>query len=138
MELLIVLTVYPLLNQLELFNAETGVVEYWKLGQDLDVRKYKQGQKLVRDEKGFIVNISKVRIYDNSGETFDRYTAVYMEYPERHSKLYAARAMSENPFHPQGFGQYCTAMPGRHLGRRVEFHELPIDCQKLIIQDLEG
>lgn len=85
-----------------------------------------------------VIDLSKVRIYDNQGESFDQYTAVYMDLPESREGCYAARAMSVNPFHPQGFGQYCTAMPGKHLGRRIRFDQLPVKCQKLIIQDLEG
>jgi hypothetical protein len=76
-----------------------------------------------------------VRIYDNGGRTFDRYTAVYMAEPEGRG-LYGARGMSENPTHPQGFGQYCTAMPGRHLGRRIPFSALPEPCRELVRRDM--
>ena len=76
-----------------------------------------------------------IRIYDNGGETFDRYTVIYMDTPEGRG-LYGARGMSERPFHPQGFGMYCTAAPGRHLGRRIAFEALPQDCQRLVISDL--
>ena len=78
-----------------------------------------------------------IRIYDNGGKTLDRYTAVYMGWPEGRG-LYAARGMSEHPCHPQGFGQFCSAMPGRHLGKRITFAELPTDCQRLIQSDLDG
>lgn len=77
----------------------------------------------------------KVRLYDNGGKSADRYTAVYMFEPER-SGLYAARGMNAHPFHPQGIGMSCAAMPGRHLGRRVAFTSLPVDCQKLVRQDV--
>lgn len=80
--------------------------------------------------------MNHVKIYDNGGKSFDRYTAVYMQFPEGRG-LYAARGMSERPYHPQGFGQYCTAMPGRHLGRRIAFDALPPDCQRLVLSDLE-
>lgn len=80
--------------------------------------------------------MKNVRAYDNGGRSFDRYTVVYMDQPER-AGLYAARGMSEHPFHPQGFGQYCTAMPGRHLGKRITLDQLPPDCQRLVKQDLE-
>lgn len=79
-----------------------------------------------------------IRIYDNGGKTFDRYTVVYMDYPERQHNTFAAVGMNSEPFHPQGFGQHCTAMPGRHLGKRISFEELPKDCQKLVLQDLKG
>lgn len=78
----------------------------------------------------------KIRIYDNGGETIDRYTVVYMDEPERSHGNFAARAMSEDPFHPLGFGQWCSATPGPHLGRRIKFEDLPTDCQKLVLQDV--
>lgn len=81
--------------------------------------------------------MKNVRFYDNGGKTADRYTAVYMGYPERQPGVYAARGMSENPFHPQGFGQFTSAMPGRHLGKRIKFSQLPKDCQALVTQDLK-
>lgn len=81
--------------------------------------------------------LKNVRIYDNGGKTIDRYTAVYMNQPENRPNTYAAVGMSAKPFHPQGFGMHCTAMPGRHLGKRIKFEQLPADCQKLILQDLE-
>jgi len=79
--------------------------------------------------------LKHVRLYDNGGTTVDRYTAVYMDEPEYKPGVYAARGMSARPFHPQGVGLYCTAMPGRHLGKRIRFDELPEDCQRLVLQD---
>jgi len=79
---------------------------------------------------------ANIRIYDNSGKTFDRYTVIYMDEPERAPDTFAAVGMSEHPFHPQGFGQHCTAVPGRHIGRRITFEELPTDCQRLVLRDL--
>jgi len=80
-------------------------------------------------------NKDVVRIYDNGGKTFDRFTAVFMKDEER-GGLYGAVGMSEHPFHPQGYGMHCSAVPGQHLGRRIRFQELPEDCQKLIAQDI--
>lgn len=80
--------------------------------------------------------MENIRIYDNGGRTYDRYTVVYMKEPETRPGTFAARGMSEHPFHPQGFGQYCAAMPGRHLGKRIAFDQLPTDCQRLVQQDL--
>ena len=77
---------------------------------------------------------SPVRIYDNGGATFDRFTAVYLDQPER-GGLYAARGMSENPFHPQGFGQMTAASDGPHLGKRVRLADLPEPVQRLIYHD---
>lgn len=73
-----------------------------------------------------------VRIYDNGGKTVDRYTAVYLDQPERQPGVFACVAMSANPFHPQGFGQHSTAVLGRHLGRVISRAELPQDCRLLL------
>ena len=42
----------------------------------------------------------KVLVFDNNGETFDRYTILNKQTGD----LYGA---SSDPYHPQGFGQYC-------------------------------
>ena len=83
-----------------------------------------------------IIKGQPIRCYDNGGKTFDRYTVVYMAEPERGHNTFAAVGMSADPFWPQGFGQHCTAMPGKHLGRRILFSALPDDCQKLVTRDL--
>jgi hypothetical protein len=79
--------------------------------------------------------MQNIRIYDNGGETFDRYTVVYLNEPEGRG-LFAARGMSESPSHPQGFGQCCSAMPGEHLGQSIAFDDLPIECRRLVLSDL--
>lgn len=86
--------------------------------------------------KDLIINGQKIQCYDNGGKTLDRYTVVYMDQPERQAGVFAARAMSEHPFHPQGFGQFTSARPGRHLGKRIKYVMLPLDCQKVVAQDL--
>ena len=47
-----------------------------------------------------------LEIRDNGGETADRYTVIYTTKSGRYND---AVGMSEHPFHPQGFGQHCTA-----------------------------
>ena len=80
--------------------------------------------------------LKSIKIYDNQGETFDQYTAIFTKLPEYGENMFSAVGMSECPFSPQGFGQHCTAKPGKHLGKRINFEQLPIDCQKLILQDV--
>jgi hypothetical protein len=81
-----------------------------------------------------------VRIYDNGGETYDRYTAVYTgKYKGRNGCEYVG--MSGQPFHPQGFGihgwnETAIDYPSyKHLGRKIKFKDLPEDCQTLVIRD---
>ncbi len=85
------------------------------------------------DDNWIEQRLRPVRLYDNGGKTFDRYTVIYMDEPERCGG-YAARGMSQNPFH--GFGQCCTAYPGAHLGRRIDFDALPEPCKQVVLQDL--
>jgi len=77
-----------------------------------------------------------IRCYDDGGKSIDRFTVIYMDFPENRPNCFAAVGMNSEPFHPQGFGQHCTAMPGKHLGKRIPFAQLPPDCQKLVCQDL--
>jgi hypothetical protein len=44
--------------------------------------------------------------------------------------------MSTNPFDPQGFCQHGTAVPGKHLGKKIKFKDLPKDCQSVVEDDL--
>ncbi len=75
-----------------------------------------------------------LRCYDDGGKTCARYTIIpprwARQYRERNvPQHWAAIGSSELPFHPQGFGQHVSAMPGPHLGRRVVWSDLPPDVQ---------
>jgi hypothetical protein len=78
---------------------------------------------------------AKIRCYDNGGKTSDRYTVVFMDQPERAHNTFSALGMNSQPFH--GIGMHCSAMPGKHLGRRVLLQDLPTDCQKAVKQALQ-
>jgi len=72
----------------------------------------------------------KVKVYDNRGATCDRYTVILNAQSD-----YVG--MSSKPFDPQGFGQHGEGcLPGKHLGKRIKFEELPEDCKKLVRRDL--
>jgi len=84
-------------------------------------------------------NNKEIFIFDNNGETFDRYTIILKE----DASIYGS---SENPFHPQGFGQYCgethkdvneyindAQKDPTWLGKEItDINELPINVQKYI------
>jgi hypothetical protein len=44
--------------------------------------------------------MKNIIVFDNGGETFDRYTIINKKDGEMIGS-------SDSPFHPQGFGQYC-------------------------------
>lgn len=80
-----------------------------------------------------------LRVYDNGGKTFDRYTILPPrwageDYRERVRGSWVAIGASESPFHPQGFGQHTSAMPGPHLGKRIKWADLPADVQSFARQ----
>ena len=72
-------------------------------------------------------------IYDNGGETYDRFTVYY---DQKDNDLYVGRGMSRYPFKPQGFGQWISGLLGPHNGKRIELKDLPPDCQRLVDSDL--
>lgn len=76
-----------------------------------------------------------LRIYDNGGRTLDRYTIL----PPRWATAYRYNG-PENWGAPWGWACICssasghfsgheTATPGRHLGRRIHWQDLPADVQ---------
>ncbi len=89
-----------------------------------------------------------VRVYDNEGETIDRYTVVFTGNYAGHPRgSHNILAMSGAPFHPQGFCQHAEGTDtsvgrwppaiGRrnHLGRRIRFEDLPEDCRLAVMRD---
>lgn len=80
-----------------------------------------------------------VRAYDNGGETADRYTII-IEDPESLDQSWLGS--SEDPFHPQGFGQHVgdggQNQEGPHLGKRIKFSELPAKVQQFVRQDTKA
>jgi hypothetical protein len=90
--------------------------------------------RLPRHEK---VNDHPIICYDNGGRSFDRYTTMFLHITGWRHGEFCYLAMSERPFHPQGFGQHGYGCVGRHLGKRIPFSTLPPDCQKAVLQDLK-
>lgn len=76
-----------------------------------------------------------VRVYDNGGETADRYTFCIVDSETGDTQWFGA---SEDPFSPQGFGQYVgdggQVSEGEHLGKKIKIAELPDAVQKYITQ----
>ena len=77
-------------------------------------------------------------IWDNEGETYDRYSIVLNDYYDRAETMRECLGLSHNPTHPCGFSQFSGAMEGEHLGKKKEWNELPGNIQKHIINRLQG
>ena len=75
----------------------------------------------------------RVRVYDNGGESFDRYTVIIGT---------AVYGMSSNPTSPQGFNQYCSEANQicfENVGARVrDLKTLPYPVLLAIQERLEG
>ncbi len=100
--------------------------------------------------------MKNLAVFDYGGEILDRYTVIFLDSPVSDDPYYSDRysylGMSTRPFHPQGFGQYgeieipLNALrqlrrgKGQrlfsHLGKLINFNDLPEDCQKLVNADL--
>lgn len=85
-------------------------------------------------------------IYDNGGQTFDRYTVYYKptETAEFRDMRIAYRAMSEDPCSAQGFGIYGDDPAYQVAGYRsrvyrhsAKWSSLPEAVQALVRRDLE-
>jgi hypothetical protein len=85
-------------------------------------------------------------ITDSGIKWFERYSVYYKPFrclcPHEHngSLVFPYVGMSENPFHPQGFGQhgeldYRYTVWGTN-DKVIELEDLPIKCQELVNQDL--
>ena len=94
-----------------------------------------------------------VRCYDGGEELYDRYTVVYSgRWPCKGRRFFVYVGMSKHPYHPQGFCQHGDSdrpidvnkagwapAIGRknHLGVRIAFSDLPLDCQEIVIRDYQ-
>ncbi|RLD84447.1 MAG: hypothetical protein DRJ10_01225 [Bacteroidetes bacterium] len=70
-------------------------------------------------------------IYDNKGETCDRYSIVFKE---KEGDYNIHLGLSNEPTHPQGFSQWSQCVDGDHLGTKIDFSELPINIQEHILK----
>jgi hypothetical protein len=90
-----------------------------------------------------------VRIYDNGGimapnGSLDRYTISFTRKSELRHFFYIAA--SENPYHPQGFGQHMSnrnfpidrpngTKITKFLGKKIQFKDLPKDVKRMVKDD---
>ena len=79
----------------------------------------------------------KLAIYDNGGETLDRYTIVNLSTKERDifgSRFYTYEAIAASKL---GLGVYLHihCQRGKHLGKKIEFRELSEGLQLLLASE---
>jgi hypothetical protein len=81
-----------------------------------------------------------IAIYDGGEKFADRYT-VYLDTKrfDRRFKVdfYDCIAMDDIPQHPQGFCQHSSGQLGKHNGKKITLEQLPLQCQKIIHEEIE-
>ncbi len=137
-----------------------------KLGFELPIKAWKANPIIQGstnpDDFCMVEPINKLTVFDNDGETFDRYTIL-------DNKTGEMIGASEHPFSPLGFGQHCGNVADNywnvahgyswrrnidkrllnkriqfavnyfladcsHVGRKIEFDQLPADVQQFAKQ----
>lgn len=76
-----------------------------------------------------------IRIYDNGGETYDRYTVLFTK------KRISGHFMCLSASHDLSVGCHFDTMDildypsSSHLGNRINFEDLPKKVQQLVVED---
>lgn len=111
-------------------KSRNGKVSYKGKYYPLQVKEGACSAHIVVESK----NSEIYRLYDNGGKTMDRYTCVFMQHKERDGS-FEALGFNREPFH--GIGMYCSAIPGRHLGKRITIDDLPPQGKLFVEQELK-
>ncbi len=78
-----------------------------------------------------------LRVYDNGGETMDRYTVLRLDWPyndDPNDKIVQCLGMGTDP---RGYCNHGGAMDGDHLGQLIEWNSLPKPCKEAAKHFLE-
>jgi len=79
-------------------------------------------------------------IWDNDGETIDRYTIV-TDLKEGTSfngdTVCLGLSFSPNANSPQGVSMFCSCVEGSHLGKKIRLEDLSIELQDHITRRLK-
>lgn len=79
-----------------------------------------------------------LRIYDNEGATFDKYTAVFTRKVNKEF-IYLGISSNARGFCQHGFSPEVIDRPKySHLGKRVNFADLSTNCKRAILESYES
>ena len=104
------------------------------------IKQFKRAMQLLTDEH----EPRYVRVYDNGGETIDRYTVVYTGNYSKgtgYNKAFSYLGLSVAPYLPNGYCQHGESNTlidkptYSHLGKKIKFSDLPLDCQLVVFED---
>ena len=105
------------------------------------IKQFKRALQLL---VGYVHEPKYVRVYDNGGETIDRYTVVYTGNYSKgtgYNKAFSYLGLSVAPYLPNGYCQHGESnvlidRPSyKHLGKKIKFSDLPLDCQLVVFED---
>jgi hypothetical protein len=75
-------------------------------------------------------------IWDNKGDTIDRYTIVFKrgEFFPTTEEFLPSLSLSDDPESPQGVSASGNAIEGKHLGKKIKWEQLPINIRQHILR----
>lgn len=76
---------------------------------------------------------ANIRCYYDKRATYEPYTVIYMDMPERRPNTFACVGLTES-----GAWSHSAAMPGKHLGKRIKFEDMPDAHKRLVLSDLKA
>jgi len=78
-------------------------------------------------------------VYDNGGVTLDRYIILF-DWAKQpgggRTRFRECLSVSPDPSHPQGVSQWGIAEAGDHLGKLIDYQDLPLNVRTHIAQRL--
>lgn len=99
----------------------------------IDYAKKRISSKIGKKRQAAIMPEEIISIWDNGGETQDRYTIMFDESQGNGAYL----ALDETPNSPQGFSQWGEGVEeGEHLGKEIDWTDLSEETQNHIIYRL--
>jgi hypothetical protein len=106
-------------------------------GNHMTKRQEERRESLLPDNQP-----KNIRVYDSGPDgAMDRYTVVYTGNYRERDGWFQYLGMNASPFHPQGIGQHGESPTQidrptySHLGKKINFAKLPIDCKIAVLQD---
>lgn len=138
------------------FPTDRALKKYLKEHPDADRRKHRVVKKKqqpkkkqqLKKQKAPLLSLkehthklpkgTKVRVYDNGGETMDRFDIVIDDKEWDTSASPGMKPMlsvSENP--STGVSQFGDGKEGDHLGKKIKFTSLPKNVQEHVIKRIE-
>ena len=105
--------------------------------------KLRKDHKWIKEESSQIPGKPVIikSCWDNDGVTMDRFTIFlksheYAGKQNRNKKFWDCLGLSTEPESPQGFSQMSSGLPGKHLGKRIGFYDLPINVIQHVVKRL--